>query len=55
MNIKEFFVCNEFILALLVCVISFYLLGKNNFVLVRPSKENMSNVEYSHFGNLIEE
>jgi len=55
MDIKSFIICNEFIFALIFCLISFYFVQKDNFVLVKPSKENMANVEYSHFGIIDEE
>ena len=46
--IKKFLFCSETLIAICICLILQIILSKYNLIMVSPSKEKMSNVEYSH-------
>lgn len=46
--IREYIVCVETIVALTICLIVYVILSQKKVIFIRPSKEKMANVVYSH-------
>jgi len=46
--IKKYLFCSETLIAIVICLFLHTVLSKYNLIMVPPSKESMTNVEYSH-------
>ena len=46
--IKQYLFCSETLIAIVICLVLHTILAQYNLIIVNPSKEKMSNVEYSH-------
>ena len=46
--IKKYLLSLESLIAISICIVLHVILSKYNLIIIPPSKEKMSNVEYSH-------